>query len=149
MTVIDRTALEDSPLADLHAIASELSIDGYRRLRKEQLIDAILERQEGGADETQAELFERSIGVLRQPTELAKAAAGLERREQVSAQQVARGLAGHHADAQCAAVHYLRRPRELLARKSMSGRTARVSTPSCRAISSSDRPVATNRRARW
>src|SRR5438045_1261037 len=55
MTVIDRTALEDSPLADLHAIASELSIDGYRRLRKEQLIDAILERQEGGADETQAE----------------------------------------------------------------------------------------------
>ncbi len=49
MTVIDRAALEDSPLADLHAIASELSIDGYRRLRKEQLIDAILERQEDGA----------------------------------------------------------------------------------------------------
>ncbi len=55
MTVIDRAALEDSPLADLHAIASELSIDGYRRLRKEQLIDAILERQEGRADEAQAE----------------------------------------------------------------------------------------------
>ena len=30
---------------------------------------------------TQAELFERTIGVLRQPTELAKAAAGIERRE--------------------------------------------------------------------
>lgn len=29
----------------------------------------------------QAELFERTIGVLRQPTELAKAAAGIERRE--------------------------------------------------------------------
>ena len=46
MPVIDRAALEESPLADLHAIASELSIDGYRRLRKEQLIGAILERQE-------------------------------------------------------------------------------------------------------
>jgi transcription termination factor Rho len=47
MSVLDRAALEDSPLADLHAIASELSIDSYRRLRKEQLIDAILARQEG------------------------------------------------------------------------------------------------------
>jgi transcription termination factor Rho len=47
MSVLDRGALENSPLADLHAIASELSIDGYRRLRREQLIDAILARQEG------------------------------------------------------------------------------------------------------
>ena len=48
MSVLDRAALEDSPLADLHAIASELSIDGYRRLRRPQLIDAILDRQGGG-----------------------------------------------------------------------------------------------------
>ncbi|MBV9820553.1 MAG: Rho termination factor N-terminal domain-containing protein, partial [Solirubrobacterales bacterium] len=34
-------------LADLHALASELSIDGYRRLRKAELIDAILTRQGG------------------------------------------------------------------------------------------------------
>src|SRR5437764_1523193 len=47
MTVIDRSALEESPLADLHAIASELSIDGFRRLRRPDLIDAILARQEG------------------------------------------------------------------------------------------------------
>ena len=46
MSIIDRDALQASPLADLHAIASELSIDGYRRLRKQQLIDAILVRQE-------------------------------------------------------------------------------------------------------
>lgn len=45
MSVLDRAALEASPLADLHAIASELSIDGYRRLRREPLIDAILDRQ--------------------------------------------------------------------------------------------------------
>ena len=47
MSVLDRDALEQSPLADLHAIASELSIDSYRLLRREQLIDAILSRQEG------------------------------------------------------------------------------------------------------
>jgi transcription termination factor Rho len=45
MSVLDRAALEQSPLADLHAIASQLSLDGYRRLRKEALIDAILAKQ--------------------------------------------------------------------------------------------------------
>jgi transcription termination factor Rho len=45
MSVLDRDALEQSPLADLHAIASELSLDGYRRLRKDALIDAILAKQ--------------------------------------------------------------------------------------------------------
>jgi transcription termination factor Rho len=47
MSILDRDALAASPLADLHALASELSIDGYRRLRKAQLIDAILTRQGG------------------------------------------------------------------------------------------------------
>jgi transcription termination factor Rho len=47
LSIIDRNELEQSPLADLHAIASELSIDGYRRLRKAELIDAILQRQGG------------------------------------------------------------------------------------------------------
>ncbi len=50
MPVLDRSALVDSPLADLHAIASELSIDGYRRLRRADLIDAILAKQGGAAD---------------------------------------------------------------------------------------------------
>jgi transcription termination factor Rho len=45
MSVLDREALEQSPLADLHTIASELSLDGYRRLRKAALIDAILAKQ--------------------------------------------------------------------------------------------------------
>ena len=48
MPVLEPSALADSPLADLHAIASELGIDGFRRLRKEELIDAIVARQ-GGA----------------------------------------------------------------------------------------------------
>ena len=50
MSVLQRKELEDSPLADLHAIASELTIEGYRTLRKEDLIAAIL-RDEGGAEE--------------------------------------------------------------------------------------------------
>lgn len=45
MSVLDRPALEASPLADLHTLASELSLDGYRRLRKADLIDALLEHQ--------------------------------------------------------------------------------------------------------
>ena len=47
MSILDPEALAASPLADLHALASELSIDGYRRLRKAELIDAILTRQGG------------------------------------------------------------------------------------------------------
>jgi transcription termination factor Rho len=42
MAVLDRKELEASPLSDLHAIASELGIEGYRLLRREKLIDAIL-----------------------------------------------------------------------------------------------------------
>ncbi len=42
MAVLERSDLEASPLADLHAIADQLGLDGFRRLRKESLIDAIL-----------------------------------------------------------------------------------------------------------
>jgi transcription termination factor Rho len=49
MPVLSRDALEDSPLADLHLLGGELGIDGFRRLRKADLVDAILERQ-GGDD---------------------------------------------------------------------------------------------------
>ena len=58
MSILDRDSLEASPLADLHAIASELAIDGYRRLRRADLITAILEKQSGadaGAAEGEAE----------------------------------------------------------------------------------------------
>jgi transcription termination factor Rho len=48
-TVLDRDALESSPLADLHVIANELGVDGFRRLRKADLVDAILAKQ-GGTD---------------------------------------------------------------------------------------------------
>ena len=54
MSVLDRSALAESSLADLHEIASELGIDGFRRLRKDPLIDAILVRQ-GGPEAEAAE----------------------------------------------------------------------------------------------
>ena len=53
MSVLSRAALEGSPLADLHAIASELGIDGFRRLRKADLVAAIL-AQSGASDGAEA-----------------------------------------------------------------------------------------------
>jgi transcription termination factor Rho len=55
MSILDRNSLEQSSLADLHAIASELSIDSFRRLRKAELIDAILARQAGEPPKQAAE----------------------------------------------------------------------------------------------
>lgn len=49
MGVLARTELEESPLADLHALAAELGIEGYRRLRREDLIAAIIRSQGGEA----------------------------------------------------------------------------------------------------
>ena len=53
-SVLDHDALDKSPLADLHLLANELGVDGFRRLRKADLIDAIIARQSGedtGTDE--------------------------------------------------------------------------------------------------
>jgi transcription termination factor Rho len=49
MSIISPADLEASPLADLHALASALGIDGFRRLRKDELADAILARQGAAA----------------------------------------------------------------------------------------------------
>lgn len=62
MSVLQRKELEDSPLADLHAIASELGIEGYRALRREDLVAAILgggEPAAESADSTESEPAER------------------------------------------------------------------------------------------
>jgi transcription termination factor Rho len=61
MTVLHRDALEASPLADLHAIASELGIDGYRRLRKADLVERILGHQ---GDEDGAAVADRDDAVV-------------------------------------------------------------------------------------
>src|SRR4051795_7319149 len=46
-SVVDPSGLAESPLADLHLLANELGVDGFRRLRKDDLIDAILTKQAG------------------------------------------------------------------------------------------------------
>jgi transcription termination factor Rho len=50
MTVLDRDELAASPLSDLHLIAGQVGVEGFRRLRKADLIDAILSHQPGGDD---------------------------------------------------------------------------------------------------
>jgi transcription termination factor Rho len=47
MAVLERSELQASPLADLHAIADQLGLDGFRRLRKADLIDSILGEPSG------------------------------------------------------------------------------------------------------
>jgi transcription termination factor Rho len=54
MTVLDRSELQASPLSDLHLIAGQVGVEGFRRLRKSELVDAILAHQaqpegDGGA----------------------------------------------------------------------------------------------------
>jgi transcription termination factor Rho len=69
VTVLSQAALEASPLADLHAIASELGIDGFRRLRRPDLIDAILAHQDGSAGAEEAAEVEEAA----EPEEAAEA----------------------------------------------------------------------------
>jgi len=72
MAVLERSELQDSPLADLHAIADQLGLEGFRRLRKAQLIDAILGESGGDAapdtSESSAEDAPAGDGERRRPT---------------------------------------------------------------------------------
>jgi transcription termination factor Rho len=62
MAVLERSELEASPLADLHAIADQIGLDGFRRLRKADLIDAILGDSDGGAKPQDADGEEPAAG---------------------------------------------------------------------------------------
>jgi len=53
--VPSREALEASPLADLHELARETGLDGYRRLRKADLIDRLLGSLPGSGDDASGE----------------------------------------------------------------------------------------------
>jgi transcription termination factor Rho len=55
MPVLARPELEASPLADLHAIANQVGLEGFRRLRKAELIDAILGETVSAAPAADAE----------------------------------------------------------------------------------------------
>ncbi len=55
MAVLERPELEASPLSDLHAIADQIGLDGFRRLRKADLIDAILGEPAGSGSGSKSE----------------------------------------------------------------------------------------------
>jgi transcription termination factor Rho len=57
--VLDRGELEASSLADLHAIADQLGLDGFRRLRKAELIDRIVGEESDGAGPVDREPADR------------------------------------------------------------------------------------------
>lgn len=85
MTVLDRSDLEASPLADLHAIAGQIGLDGFRRLRKADLIEMILDRQ-GGADGKSQEDEEESAPRPRR-RRAARGRAGKEREQEPAAKE--------------------------------------------------------------
>ena len=68
MSVLNRKELAGSPLADLHQIASELGVEGYRAMRKDDLIGAIL-KVTGGEDEPEPEpeSAEEPVAVAEEP----------------------------------------------------------------------------------
>jgi transcription termination factor Rho len=62
MSVLDPRELDASPLADLHALATELGLEGFRRLRKADLIKQIVAAQGGEVpsddDDSEVSLYE-------------------------------------------------------------------------------------------
>ncbi len=68
MTVLQRKELESSPLADLHAIASELGLEGFRSKRKGDLIGAILDAQGGDEADDEAPAPEDEAPIEAPPT---------------------------------------------------------------------------------
>jgi transcription termination factor Rho len=69
MPVLQRAELESSPLADLHAIASELGLEGFRAKRKDDLIVAILAAQ-GDEEVAVEEEEEVAVEEEREPDEV-------------------------------------------------------------------------------
>jgi transcription termination factor Rho len=70
MSIISPADLEASPLADLHTLASALGIDGFRRLRKDDLVDAILARQGASVPSRARPAARRGRAALTPPEEV-------------------------------------------------------------------------------
>jgi hypothetical protein len=78
--------LADSLIAPVDAVFDLLEETGATLRRQAEALEVAGRALEetGGLMKHQAELFERTIGTLRQPAELARAAAGLDRRSSKS-----------------------------------------------------------------
>ncbi|MBI5310095.1 MAG: Rho termination factor N-terminal domain-containing protein [Actinobacteria bacterium] len=102
--VLDIDSLLESPLSDLHALAGELDIEGYRLLRKADLTIAILESRGAIADEIRPKVEAKAAELAAQRAEReriaaereaaeeeAREAAAQERRERTNERSGARG----------------------------------------------------------
>lgn len=79
--VLDIDNLLESPLSDLHAIAGELDIEGYRLLRKADLTIAILESRGAVADEIRPAVEAKAAEVAKLRAEREEALARAEEAE--------------------------------------------------------------------
>lgn len=113
MSVLDPAALDGSPLADLHAIADQLGVDGYRRLRKGDLIDAIIAKQsgeetvveeEGSTDEDAPKPARRRRSRARKTDETSAAVEAADKADEEEAPEEPRRRARSHAAKKPAAV---------------------------------------------
>jgi transcription termination factor Rho len=103
-SVLDPAELAASPLADLHVIANELGLDGYRRLRKAELVDAILVAQGGEPVDRSQEIEAPDTGPDESATEEERPArrrsrGGRSRSRQASEATEEATAAGDEADA--------------------------------------------------
>jgi transcription termination factor Rho len=80
--VLDIDNLLESPLADLHALAGELDIDGYRMLRKSDLTIAILESRGAIGDEIRPAVEAKADELAKIKAEHEKALADQEERDE-------------------------------------------------------------------
>jgi transcription termination factor Rho len=102
MAVLDRSELEASPLADLHAIADQVGLEGFRRMRKAALVNAILgeeppepsEPESGGEGEEEESPVPRRRRSRRSP---AAATAEAEDRDEDASERPARRSRGRGA----------------------------------------------------
>lgn len=115
MAVLDRADLEASSLADLHSIAGQIGLDGFRRLRKVELVELILARRgdEGasGASDGAADEPDPAAGTRRRRSP----------RRARSADPGAEDAPAEEADAEDAPAG---EPREPSSRRTRSGRSA-------------------------
>ncbi|HEY2535586.1 MAG TPA: Rho termination factor N-terminal domain-containing protein [Solirubrobacteraceae bacterium] len=109
MSVLDRSELEASPLADLHAIADQLGLEGFRRLRKADLIDAIIAgpgaggSSRGSTDGDSADgagAVDDAEAALAEKRDSEESPAGEKRRRRPSVRRRSRRGAAKDADAQ-------------------------------------------------
>jgi transcription termination factor Rho len=95
--VLDIDNLLESPLSDLHAIAGELDIEGYRLLKKSDLTIAILQARGAVADQIRPAVEAKSQELERHKAEREQALADAEEAEQAAREEARTEAASERA----------------------------------------------------